>query len=243
MSRTALLLALLLVSTGCGGSHEDDPGFENLTFAEIPLDEGSLDGEVQLTRNILFIFDGSGSMSERPGRRCRGDRSFETKIDGARWAVARFLDKVPEDINIGLFVFDDRGVELRLPLDRENRRGFLAEVDEIIAGGGTPLAESIRFATDRLIDQYKEQLGYGEYRIVVVTDGLADGIPHAARYAASYGIPIYAIGLCVEDDHPLRRYAVSYRAADSFEDLEAGLEETLAELPSFDPVTFVEGDG
>ena len=73
---------------------------------------------------------------------------------------------------------------------------------------------------------------------MVVTDGQADKIPQAARYAARFGMPIYAIGLCIEDDHPLRRHAVSYRAADSFSDLAQGLEETLAELPSFDPTEF-----
>ena len=66
---------------------------------------------------------------------------------------------------------------------------------------------------------------------MVVTDGRADKIPEAARYAAHFGMPIYAIGLCIDEDHPLRRYAVSYRAADSFDDLAQGLEETLAELP------------
>ena len=60
----------------------------------------------------------------------------------------------------------------------------------------------------------------------------------AARYAAHFGMPIYAIGLCIDEDHPLRRFAVSYRAADSFSDLAQGLEETLAELPSFDPTEF-----
>ena len=92
--------------------------------------------------------------------------------------------------------------------------------------------------TNQLVEQYKRQLGYGEFRLVVVTDGRADGIPDAASYATRYGIPIYAIGLCVDPGHPLRRYAVSYRAADSFEDLAQGLEETLAELPTYDVTDF-----
>ena len=78
----------------------------------------------------------------------------------------------------------------------------------------------------------------GEYRLVAVTDGRADNIPEAARYAAHFGMPIYAIGLCIGEDHPLRRLAASYRAADSFDDLAQGLEETLAELPDFDPTEF-----
>src|SRR5439155_18012498 len=99
-------------------------------------------------------------------------------------------------------------------------------------------AAAIRFATDRLVKQYQLQRGYGEFRVVVVTDGIADAIPEAATYAATYGIPIYAIGLCIGQDHALRQYAVSYRAADSFNDLATGLEQTLSELPTFEAASF-----
>ena len=75
-------------------------------------------------------------------------------------------------------------------------------------------------------------------QVVVVTDGEADSIPAAARFADSWGMPIYAIGLCIGEQHPLRRHALSYRAADNFEDLAKGLTETLAELPSFDATSF-----
>ena len=100
------------------------------------------------------------------------------------------------------------------------------------------MAQAIRYGTDQLIRQYQRQLGYGEYRLVVVTDGIAEEIPQAALYAAQYGIPIYAIGLCVEANHPLRNFSVSYRAADSFRDLQKGLEATLAELPNYDVTEF-----
>ena len=116
----------------------------------------------------------------------------------------------------------------------------MQSINEVEAGGGTPLAKSIGFGTDRLVAQYKKQLGYGEYRLIVVTDGQASSIPQAARYATRYGMPIYAIGLYIEGDHPLRTYAVSYREANNYEDLERALEETLAELPSFDLAEFEE---
>ena len=89
-----------------------------------------------------------------------------------------------------------------------------------------------------LIEQYKRQLGYGEFRLVVVTDGKAERIPDAARHAQGLRIPIYAIGLGIEGDHPLRTYAMSYREANKFDDLEKALEETLAELPVFDVAEF-----
>jgi Ca-activated chloride channel family protein len=213
--------------------------WNELTPINIKIPE-NIGGEAKLTRNIYFIMDGSGSMNERTTSDCGGDQEFTDKITGARWAIKKFLENVPEDVNIGLYVFDFHGRREVVPLGASNREAFISAVDDIEASGTTPLAEAIRFGTDQLVQQYKKQLGYGEFRLVVVTDGIAEGIPEAAIYAARRGIPIYAIGLCVEVRHPLRHFSVSYRAADSFEDLKKGLEETLAELPSFDVTEFQE---
>ncbi|MCP3958517.1 MAG: VWA domain-containing protein [bacterium] len=215
---------------------EADAAFEEAI--EIPLDEEMEGAETSLARNFYFIFDGSGSMKSEPGGGCRGDQTFGSKLEGAQWAVEEFLAKVPEDVHIGLYVFDRNGRREVVPLAAGNRQAFLNAVNNIHAGGGTPLAEGIQLGVDKLVEQYQRQLGYGEFRLVVVTDGRAGSIPSAARFAAQYGMPIYAIGLCIDEDHPLRRYAVSYRAADSFDDLAQGLEETLAELPAFDATEF-----
>ena len=205
------------------------------TTIPIPADIG---GQADLTRNFYFIMDGSGSMREPTTRDCGGDQSFPDKISGARWAIKKFLENVPEEMNIGLYIFDRDGRREVVPLGKANRDAFLRAVDNIDAGGGTPLARAIQYGADQLVAQYKKQLGYGEFRLVVVTDGIANDIPEAALYAAKYGIPIYAIGLCVEANHPLRQFSVSYQAADNFADLSKGLSESLAELPVFDVTQF-----
>lgn len=205
------------------------------TTIPIPADIG---GQADLTRNFYFIMDGSGSMREPTTSECGGDQSFPDKISGARWAIKKFLENVPEDMNIGLYIFDREGRREVVPLAKDNRDAFLRAVDNIDAGGGTPLARAIHYGTDQLAAQYKKQLGYGEYRLVVVTDGIANEIPEAALYAAKYGFPIYAIGLCVGANHPLRQFSVSYQAADNFADLSKGLSESLAELPVFDVTQF-----
>ena len=235
-----VLLGLIGAMVGSPSS-EDATEWDEVEFdepAEIPLDENMEGAETSLARNFYFIFDGSGSMKSEPGGACSGDQRSASKLEGAQWAVKEFLAKVPGDVNIGLYIFDRGGRQEVVPLGSGNRDRFLAAINNIRAGGGTPLAPAIQFGAERLVEQYQRQLGYGEYRLVVVTDGRADKIPEAARYAAHYGMPIYAIGLCIDDDHPLRRYAVSYRAADSFDDLAQGLEETLAELPTFDATEF-----
>ncbi|MGA1826076.1 MAG: vWA domain-containing protein [bacterium] len=243
-----LLCLLLIMNTSCESPSKHGKGTKgiekeiNLATIKrinIPIDENSDISEASLKRNFYFIFDGSGSMDDPPGGECKGDQRFRSKLKGAKWAVQEFMKKVPDDINIGLYVFDAYyGRREVIPLGADNRQEFIKAVNTIKSGGLTPLAEAIRFATDQLVSQYKKQLGYGEYRIVVITDGIAENIPDAVIYAARRSMPIYAIGLCIGDEHPLRRYALSYRAADNFGDLAKGLEETLAETEVFDQTDF-----
>ncbi|MGH7597198.1 MAG: hypothetical protein ACREOI_12655 [bacterium] len=44
--------------------------------------------------------------------------------------------------------------------------------------------------------------------------------------------------MCIKEDHPLRQYVVSYRAADNFQDLTKALEATVAETEFYDAKTF-----
>jgi len=248
MILVSLLLCLLLFA-GCGDSQpkqkqqtgtstssaQTTPPEEGISRSrvEVELTEIALDdplGTASLTRNFYFIFDGSGSMQE--------GLDNKVKLEGAQEAVRKFLTKIPDGDNIGLYVFDRQGAREVVPLGSGNRPVFMEAIDNVQASGGTPLAQAIRFGTQKLVEQYKRQLGYGEFRLVVVTDGIAKNIPGAARYAQGFRIPIYAIGLGIEGDHPLRAHAVSYREANKFDDLEKALEETLAELPSFDVAEF-----
>jgi hypothetical protein len=197
-------------------------------------------GEASLARNFYFIVDGSGSMSDSLTKQCRGDKRFSSRLEGAKWAVEQFLPLVPADVNLGLWVFDTNGNSERVPLSLDSRGPFLIAVKKIRAGGKTPLTEAIEQGVNRLVQQREKQLGYGEFRLIVVTDGEATGrpLPRAVAYARERRVPIYTIGLCLSADHELRRFSVSYRPADSIEALKLGLEETLAETVMFDPQTF-----
>ena len=100
-------------------------------------------GAASLTRNFYFIFDGSGSMAESLTRQCTGDRRFSSRLDGAKWAVERFLPLMPRDVNLGLWIFDTDGNRERVPMGPDNHGAFLTEVRKTRAGGNTPLTESI----------------------------------------------------------------------------------------------------
>jgi len=53
-------------------------------------------------------------------------------------------------------------------------------------------------------------------------------------------IAIYGIGLCMNGDHALKKYSYKYTDAGNYDELGKALEETLAELPSFDEAEFTE---
>jgi len=230
ISRTLLLLVVIptLVLVAVAQSQTDMPR---------QVTQG---GAASLTRNFYVIFDGSGSMAEALTRQCKGDRRFGSRLEGARWAVEQFLPLVPRDVNLGLWIFDAGGNSERVPLGPDNRNSFLTAIRKTRAGGNTPLTESIEQGVNRLVQQRDKQLGYGEFRLIVVTDGQATGrpLPQAVGYARERHVPIYTIGLCIGEQHELRKYSVSYRAADSIEALKRGLEETLAETNVFDPQAF-----
>ena len=229
-SRMLLCLAATLAMALMAGAESPTEGLPQPTQTD----------EASLARNFYFIFDGSGSMSESLTKQCKGDKRFSSRLEGAKWAVEQFLPLVPRDVNLGLWVFDTKGNSERVALGTDSRGPFLVEVKKIRAGGKTPLTESIEQGVNRLARQRDKQLGYGEFRLIVVTDGEATGrpLPQAVAYARERRVPIYTIGLCLSTDHALRKSSVSYRPADSIEALKLGLEETLAETIMFDPQTF-----
>jgi Mg-chelatase subunit ChlD len=153
------------------------------------------------------------------------------KIDQAKEAVAAFMAVVPTNANLGLIVFDARGSREVLPLGANNRQLFLQAVAAIEADGGTPLNGSIIFGINRLVEQRAKQLNYGEFRMIVVTDGEAsDGpISKCGEHSRKTGIPIYTIGLCMSGGHALMNYSITYRDASNKAQLKAALEETVAE--------------
>jgi hypothetical protein len=233
---TGLLLTLAVIFTACEQRAPEAQVKERLATVEkeaIVLDETQ--GTASTTRNFYFIFDGSGSMNDA----CQGIR----KIDGAKEAVRKFLANVPDDVNLGLYSFNSLGEKEFVPLGAGNRAQFLEIFSQFEPNSGTPLVAAIKTGVDKLITQYKLQLGYGEYRLIVVTDGAAtDGnVEEATLYAAKYNIPIYTIGLCIGDEHPLKTYSLSYRSANNPQDLAKALEQATAEADDFNPADFPAG--
>ncbi len=234
-----IYMAILAVFVGC-----QSPSQQNNNSSQPKEDKEYIepevitfnddDGEADISRNFYFIFDVSGSMNES----CAGER----KIDGAKMAIFEFLKKVPEDVNIGLMLLgvkNEYGIEEVVPLGKNNLDQFKAQIESAEPTGSTPLSNAIIVSSNKLVEQYKKQLGYGEYRLIVITDGIASNpdlflknLKMLQRYPF---IALYGIGLCIDTDHALKNYSIKYTDAYNYEEFGKALQETLSELEAFDP--------
>ena len=187
--------------------------------------------------NYFVVLDGSGSMSETE---CSEGKR---KIEVARTALASFADSVPDQANLGLAVFDGRGLSERLALGAGNRDAFRQAVAAVKVNASTPLRSAMELAYDRLLEQGRRQLGYGEYHLVVVTDGHAskgeDPTPAVNRILAESPVVVHTIGFCIGERHSLNQPGRTYyRSANNPEALRQGLETELAEAPDFSVTQF-----
>lgn len=218
---------------------ETEAGGDNTTYGEKALvntwPSEAPDTELAThiaARNYYLVFDGSGSMSESE---CSNGQS---KIAVAKTAIKRFLDELPADANIGLYAFDYAGETERVPLGENHQSLAKQAVDAIEEGGGTPLSTAIEAGYGALTAQAQKQLGYGEYHLVVITDGYAtEGYaPDAVLNTLLVESPVivHGIGFCVDEGHSLNLQGKTFfTSAQNPEMLAAGLSSVLAEAPDF----------
>ncbi|MBN2383973.1 VWA domain-containing protein [bacterium] len=211
--KQCLILTVLIWSVG------------NLLWA---TEAGEVD--LRLTKNLYIIFDASGSMWQQ---KCAGG---DYKIHIAKNALITFLSNVPSSYNLGLYVFDDHGPREMYPLGTIDRSRFKKELSRIFAGGKTPLGKAIDYACQVLNKQKDLQLGYGEYTLLVVTDGEADdmaALPAQVERVTDHGIIIQVIGFCLESEHSLKRLVHKYREANSPDELASALQAVLGEAEQY----------
>lgn len=189
-------------------------------------------GEISLDRNFYLVMDGSGSMNSN-----NFAGSFTNRLEAAKWAVEELITKsVPADVNLGLYVLEK--YEL-VPLGKNNRGEIITAMKKLRPETNTPLNAAIIDGTKALVKQREKQLGYGEFFLVVATDGEAtDGsMNRGVDYAFKNQIPIITIGFGIKN-HPLKDRSLNYWEATSPQELLEALKETQAESAYFDSATF-----
>jgi Ca-activated chloride channel family protein len=108
----------------------------------------------------------------------------------------------------------------------------------VAAGGGTPLSTAIEIAYKKLTAQAKKQLGYGEYHLVVVTDGEAtsgyEPDKVLAKILSESPVVVHTIGFCINTQHSLNQPGRTiYNTAQDYDSLRQSLQGILAESPEF----------
>lgn len=183
--------------------------------------------------NYYVVVDGSGSMGES---NCSGDS--RDKMGAAKNALRTFFSNIPEDANVGLFAFDLHATSERIALAKNTQNDAIQYVNSMRVGGGTPLASAISSGVKALSHQAKKQLGYGEYHLVVITDGQAssgqDPSPVVKNMLADSPILLHTIGFCIGEQHSLNQPGYTlYQSANNPESLKSSLNAVLAEAPNF----------
>lgn len=196
------------------------------------VDATNVDEESLYKKNYYFVLDGSGSMGNSPGS-CNRNES-KNKIDIAKQAIQDFVATIPSDANVGLFAFDDSGINERAQLATSNREHFNQKLEQVTATSSTPLHTAISKAYEKVKLQAIQQAAHGEYNIIVLTDGEADGGEDPRNIVRNISndspVNLYTIGFCIGEGHSLNDpdYVNYYKANDATSII-AGLSEVLAE--------------
>ena len=184
--------------------------------------------------NVMVVLDASGSMNERmPGSR-------ESKMAVATDALVKVLGTVPPGTDVGVIVFSGSGKpggrDLVLPLgplDPGKLAALSATLANIRGNGGTPLDTYLKQGADLLLAAREGQLGYGTYRLLVVTDGEADRpklVDAIVPDVLSRGVGIDVVGVAMNDRITLAERANSYRTAGDEAALMRAVGQTFAEV-------------
>lgn len=157
-----------------------------------------------VSTNVMFIFDASGSM-----KRAAGD---ETRLAAAKRGLSEALQAMPDDAQIGLIAFGHRrakdctDIEIVSPIGADKPADLAHMVESFQALGETPIASAIDRA-GRSLKAFKGQPN----SIVLVTDGVEEcgGDPCAATARlidAGIDVKIHVVGfsLAAGQDDKLR---------------------------------------
>jgi uncharacterized protein YegL len=196
-----------------------------LGSSSVPLFAGNND-------HVVIVLDDSGSMREVMKR----DR--RSRIDAAKSSLKKVIEQIAPETNVGLLLLNGARANNHwyIPIGPVNQQDAIQRIDALKAGGGTPLGDALRIASDELLALRAKKI-YGTYRLIVVTDGEATDQALLDQYLPdilSRGIIIDAIGVDMRGNHSLATKVHSYRRADDQASLSNAIQEIMAERNATD---------
>jgi hypothetical protein len=203
---------------------------------------GTLATDRQANDYIVVLLDASRSMDETI--RATGEK----KMAAAKTAMREMVKELSSDTQIGLLVMSgdiDRKLvpgrsDWVYPIAPLNQKNFETAISAVHPNSGTPLGTYMAKAANALLEARAKNRNTGNYRLVILTDGVVKG--NEARMVERFtpeilgrDIKVQAIGLDMKSDHVLQTM-VQYSAADDGEQLQTQMRKAVAEIPASDPV-------
>lgn len=163
---------------------------------------------------IAVVLDDSGSMRQNMAR----SRSASSRMQAAKAALAQVIEQLPPETQLGIFTLNRnrRGDHWIIPIAPIDKASAIAQIEGLRADGGTPLGASLKSAADNLLS-IRERLVYGDFRLLVITDGEATDRELLDAYLPDLlarGLTLDVIGVDMLDEHSLANRSHSYRRAD-----------------------------
>jgi Ca-activated chloride channel homolog len=139
--------------------------------------------------SVMLVTDTSGSMAATDVE--------PSRLDAAKDAAEGFLDRVPDELRVGLVAFSDApNTVLRPTAEREPVR---AAIDRLQANGGTAAGDALDSALRALGTRDDDS---PPAAIVLLSDGATQtgrDPADVAREAADAGVPVYTVALGTAD--------------------------------------------
>lgn len=170
--------------------------------------------------HVVVILDNSGSMAERmPGGGSR--------MDAAKRSLQTVLDRTPAGAEVGVLLLNPPriGNDWLFELGPVDPTATRQAIDRVVAGGPTPLGGAMKAATDALLEA-REKNRYGDYKVLVVSDGEATDGNLVDRYlpeVQARGVLVDVIGVAMGQQHSLATRANTYRNANDPASLEQAI--------------------
>jgi hypothetical protein len=180
-----------------------------------------------LKDNIIIVLDASGSMNESMGK--------TNRLNVAKKAIITVVQTLNQNSNIALLVFSgvNKPSDWLHPLGSLNLEQMNTNLRKLSPGGGTPLGAFMQGARKVLESQKKKQLGYGTYRMLILTDGHATDnklVLQETPLILGSGIYLDVIGVAMNQSHALATKANSYRSAMDQNALMQAMKTVLSEV-------------
>ncbi len=192
--------------------------------------------EGKTTKNYYIVVDNAKSMK---ASECIDNG--RSKLTVAKEGLSALVNTMPEDNNVAIMGFNDEGPKEYTALGNSDFNNVLSILSSLQPSWDTSLSDAVMSGYKALEKQAKQQLGYGEYHLILLTDndsGDSTVTSEAVKFIANTSpIAIHAFSVCGDAEHALNAAGVAYRAISNQQTLTDSIGGVL-QLEAAEPTNF-----